>query len=208
MSPEQIQQIETTVSSICKTVHVLKGSKKQDQLKADVNAKVGGIFKIIPLDVNVGGEGSVSHETHEGLSQNALDAAIEREGGCRERVFNRMFDWITSELTRAAEAKRVAEAKRAAEAKPDVRPPAATTPPPVTRSMECVVTNPSGRPMNVRETPNGVIKSIVRNGAHIKSLRLASAANDKPWAYVADQSGREIGWVFFPYLTCSDPGIR
>ena len=73
-------------------------------------------------------------------------------------------------------------------------------------SQECVVNNPSGRPMNVRETPRGAIREIVNNGKHVRALRFASADNGQPWAYVSDiDAGREIGWVFFPYLTCSSP---
>lgn len=55
--------------------------------------------------------------------------------------------------------------------------------------------------MNVRETPNGAKKDVISNRAHVRPLRFASAAAGKQWAYVSDISGREIGWVFSPYLT-------
>ena len=195
LNPEQLQQIERTASSICNTAKA-QGQISRAEVKADISASLGGWIKIIPVEGKAGVEGSASRESYEGLSHDAAAAANEGDRGCREHVFIKMFDWTSGEATRAGEAARA------------TRPPPAPTAPPVTASMECVVTNPSGRPMNVRETPNGEIKDIVSNGRHIKSLRLASAADGKPWAYVADDSGRAIGWMFFPYLNCSGPGIR
>lgn len=72
-----------------------------------------------------------------------------------------------------------------------------------TLGRECVVNNPSGRPMNVRDGPRGAITDIVSNGKHVRAVRFASADNGQPWAYISEiNAGREIGWVFFPYLTC------
>ena len=87
-------------------------------------------------------------------------------------------------------------------------PAPAATALPVTTSTDCAVNNPSGNPMNVRETPNGAKKDIISNRAHVRPLRYASAADGKSWAYVSDATGREIGWVFYPYLACNGPGPR
>jgi hypothetical protein len=209
LNPEQIQQIEVVTASVCTTVKEQKGSASGDQLQADVNAKIGGVVgKIIPLGGSV--QGSMSHENYEGLSRDATAAALEGDRGCRERVFNKMFDSFNV---------RIAEAVRGAAAAPTTAPaatapsvpttaPAATAPSVPTTSTECVVNNPSGRSMNVRETPNGAKKDIISNHARVRPLRFASAADGKSWAYVSDVTGREIGWVFFPYLACNGPGIR
>jgi hypothetical protein len=231
LNKEQIQQIEYITATTCTTVKEQKGSATQEQLGANVNAKIGGVFgKIIPL--GGGAQGSVSQQNYEGLSQDATAAALEGDRGCKERVFIRMFDKFIAEDTGTAEAARGAAAApaMAAPSAPTTAPattapsgpttaPATTAPsgpttaptttaPPGTGSTECVVTNPSGRPMNVRETPNGAKKDSISNHAHVRPVRFASAADGKLWAYVSDVTGREIGWVFFPYLTCNGPGIR
>jgi hypothetical protein len=237
LSPEQNQQIEHMTATICTTVQEQKGSASRDQLQADVNAKIGGVVgKIIPLGTSA--QGSVSQENYEGLSRDALATALEGDRKCKEDLFLVMFDKFTAEDTGSAAAARAAAAApaTAAPSTPTTSPafapttapatagpsapttapagtaPAGTAPagtaPAVTGSTECVVNNPSGRPMNVRETPNGAIKDTVGNRARVRPLRVASAADGKPWAYVSDATGRDIGWVFFPYLTCNGPSIR
>jgi hypothetical protein len=207
LNKEQIQQIEYITATTCTTVKEQKGSATQEQLGANVNAKIGGVFgKIIPL--GGGAQGSVSQQNYEGLSQDATAAALEGDRGCKERVFIRMFDKFIAEDTGTAEAARGAAAAPAIAAPSAPTTAPATTAPPGTGSTECVVNNPSGRPMNVRETPNGAKKDSISNHAHVRPVRFASAADGKPWAYVSDVTGREIGWVFFPYLTCNGPGIR
>jgi len=184
LNSEKIQLIERTVSSICSTVKDLRGETVQ--LDAKAKAELGGaiLSKIIPVGAEIGVGGS--YASYVGLSQDATATAVEGDRGCRERVFNRMLDFFSAQAARAAGAV----------------PAPATTAPPVKRSMGCVVTNPSGRPMNVRETPNGIIKEIIDNGSYVQPLRLASAENGMSWAYVADVRGRELGWMYVPYLAC------
>jgi hypothetical protein len=272
LNPEQIQQIEYVTSFVCTTVKEQKGSTSRDQLQADVNAKIGGVFgKIIPLEGGGGAQGLVSHETYEGLSRDATATALEGDRGCRERVFNTMFDRFNVRMAEAARGAAAAPTTTGSSAPattlaatapsattatpattapsapatalaatapsattatpattapsaptnalaataPSATTPATTAPsapaantPPVTTGTECVVNNPSGKPMNVRETPNGAKKDIISNRARVRPLRFASAADGKRWAYVSDVTGREIGWVFYPFLSCNGPGIR
>lgn len=93
---------------------------------------------------------------YQGLSQDATAAALEGDRGCKEREFNRIFDKFIADDTGTTEAARGTAAAPATAAPPTTAP--ATTASPVTSSMECVVNNPSGRSMNVRETPNGAKK--------------------------------------------------
>ena len=221
LNSEQIRQIETVTSIVCTTVKEQKGSASRDQLQADVTAKIGGVIGTI-IPVGVSGGGGMSKESYEGLSRDATAVALEGDRTCRERVFNKMFDGFNARgaattPTPAAPATPPPAATATATPTPPpaatatatpTPPPAATTARPVTTSTECAVNNPSGKPMNVRETPNGAKKDIINNRAHVRPLRFASAADGKQWAYVSDVTGREIGWVFFPYLTCNGPGTR
>jgi hypothetical protein len=69
-------------------------------------------------------------------------------------------------------------------------------------SESCIVTDPTGTPLNVRSSPNGPIMRTLSNGFRIKILRIA-LANGKTWVYVSDKAGQNIGWVFRPYVTCN-----
>jgi hypothetical protein len=211
LNSEQIRQIETVTSIVCTTVKEQKGSASRDQLQADVTAKIGGVIGTI-IPVGVSGGGGMSKESYEGLSRDATAVALEGDRTCRERVFNKMFDAFRVRIVEAAHGTAAAPAATAPSAPTTApaatAPSAPTTALPGTTGTECVVNNPSGRPMNVRETPNGAKKDIISNRAHVRPLRVASAADGKRWAYVMDVTGREIGWVFYPYLTCNGPGIR
>jgi hypothetical protein len=175
LNPPQIQLIEHTVASICNTVKEARGHTSEFQLQDEVKARVGGLIGKVE-DVGGASKGSLTREEFEGLSRDATATALEGDRGCRERVFNRMFDKLSAEIL------------------PTI--------------IGCIVTDPTGTPLNVRESPNGVIKSTLSNGHQVQLLRSAAAANGKPWVYVSDVAGREIGWVFRPYLTCSGPSLR
>jgi hypothetical protein len=69
-------------------------------------------------------------------------------------------------------------------------------------SESCVVTDPTGTPLNVRTAPNGQITRTLANGFRIKILQIASL-NGNSWVYVSDITGQKIGWVFRPYVTCN-----
>jgi hypothetical protein len=176
LNSDQIQLIERTVATICNTVKETRGTKSAVQLQGDIKAQVGGLVDKVG-ESGAGGVGSLTREEFDGLSRSATAVALEGDRGCRERVFNKMFDRLSAEV-------------------------------PVKVSTGCMVTDPTGTPLNVRESPNGAMKGTLINGKQVQPLRFASAANGKPWAYVSDATGREIGWVFFPYLTCKGAGVR
>jgi hypothetical protein len=95
LNPQQIQLIEGTAASICNTVKDAKGQKSDLALQGDVKAELGGLVGKV---VNLGGsgKGSLTREEFEGLSREATAAALEGDRGCRERVFNRMFDRLSA----------------------------------------------------------------------------------------------------------------
>ena len=73
----------------------------------------------------------------------------------------------------------------------------------------CTVNDTSGTPLNVRETaPNGKVIGYYWNGAKVRVLDIqsfASIGQTKAWAQLGDNSGGEVGWVYYPYLSCHLP---
>ena len=87
---------------------------------------------------------------------------------------------------------------------PPLPPPPVAVLPPRAAAGACVVTDPTGTPLNVRESPGGSrILRTLPNGFTISVVRI-ELASGKPWAYVADSSGQALGWVYKPYITCDD----
>jgi hypothetical protein len=58
----------------------------------------------------------------------------------------------------------------------------------------CKVTDPTGAPLNVRESPNGKIVGTLANGALVAIVEAKDAANGKPWVKIVDaKTKRRIG---------------
>jgi hypothetical protein len=95
LNPQQIQLIRDTASSICDTVRGASGVKNDVQLQVDVKGQLNGLIGKV-IDVGGAGKGSISREDFEGLSRDATASALEGDRGCRERVFNKMFDKLGS----------------------------------------------------------------------------------------------------------------
>ncbi len=67
---------------------------------------------------------------------------------------------------------------------------------PAPGQAKCVVTDPTGTPLNIRATPNGKIIGTLRNGASVAILDTAYDSRGRPWAYIG------TGWVFREFVTC------
>ncbi len=69
----------------------------------------------------------------------------------------------------------------------------------------CKVTDPTGTPLNVRETPNGRIVGTLRNGVEVYIVKIDYDSQGRPWALVGrssqGQSGA-FGWVFREFISC------
>ena len=70
----------------------------------------------------------------------------------------------------------------------------------------CVVADPTGTPLNVREEPNGRIVGTIANGVWVL-VRTQTTVGGKSWAYIHDSNkfgtvGDPLGWVFDRYLKC------
>jgi len=70
----------------------------------------------------------------------------------------------------------------------------------------CVVSDPTGTLLNVREEPNGRVVGTIANGVWVW-VRTRTTARGKSWAYIHDSDmagtiGTPLGWVFDAYLKC------
>jgi hypothetical protein len=88
---DQIELIKETTAAICDTVKDAKGTKTEYQLQGEIQAKLKGLAGKL-ANVGVEGKGNIGSESFEGLSREATASALEGDRGCRERVFNKMFD--------------------------------------------------------------------------------------------------------------------
>jgi hypothetical protein len=67
----------------------------------------------------------------------------------------------------------------------------------------CKVTDPTGTPLNVRESPNGKVIGTLANGSLVAIVEHKDAANGKPWVKIVGyQSRKPIGWVFREFVSC------
>lgn len=92
---EEIRLIRETARDICETVEEQSGSRTKFQLEGDVRLRIAGLAKAL-VDTNGKGRLDVTRESFEGLSQQAMELALEGDRGCRERVFNRMFESLSA----------------------------------------------------------------------------------------------------------------
>jgi uncharacterized protein YgiM (DUF1202 family) len=80
----------------------------------------------------------------------------------------------------------------------------AASAPATSQDVACVVTDPTGTPLNVRTEPNGRIVTSLTNGSKVRRVEERRYAG-KGWARVSSDAG-ELGWVFSAYLDCVSVG--
>jgi hypothetical protein len=67
----------------------------------------------------------------------------------------------------------------------------------------CKVTDPTGTPLNVRESPNGKVIGTLPNGTLVSVVELKNAANGKQWVNVQHYATKQpIGWIFREFVSC------
>ena len=82
-----------------------------------------------------------------------------------------------------------------------------------TDSVPCRVTDPTGTPLNVRETPNGVKIGTLRNGTKVTLFEDGSDSQGSAWGLVtwggnqlkntrAKNKAASEGWVLREYISC------
>ncbi|WLT38798.1 SH3 domain-containing protein [Synechocystis sp. B12] len=69
----------------------------------------------------------------------------------------------------------------------------------------CKVTDPTGTPLNVRESPNGKVINALRNNREVEILEIDFDQQGRPWAKVASYYQgryRVWGWVIREFISC------
>ncbi|MBE9174167.1 SH3 domain-containing protein [Synechocystis salina LEGE 06155] len=69
----------------------------------------------------------------------------------------------------------------------------------------CKVTDPTGTPLNVRDSPNGKIINALRNNREVEILEIDFDQQGRPWAKVAGYYQgryRVWGWVIREFISC------
>jgi len=69
----------------------------------------------------------------------------------------------------------------------------------------CQVTDPTGTPLNVRDTPNGQVINALKNGREVYVHETAYDNQGRPWVKVGGYYQGEYrmwGWVFREFISC------
>lgn len=67
----------------------------------------------------------------------------------------------------------------------------------------CAVTDPTGTPLNIRETPNGEIIGRVSNGVGIRVINTSSDERGRAWALISPRGRNNVvGWVYREFVSC------
>ncbi|NET59559.1 MAG: SH3 domain-containing protein [Symploca sp. SIO2E6] len=69
----------------------------------------------------------------------------------------------------------------------------------------CQVTDPTGTPLNVRDTPNGKVINALKNGREVYIHETAYDSQGRPWTKVGGYYQGEYrmwGWVFREFISC------
>jgi hypothetical protein len=72
-------------------------------------------------------------------------------------------------------------------------------------AKSCVVSDPTDRALNVRETPNGRVINRLRNGRTVEITQFENDAKGRPWGYATGYYKgrfRNWGWVFMAAVAC------
>ena len=73
---------------------------------------------------------------------------------------------------------------------------------PALADQRCMVTDPTGTPLNVRVEPNGAILGALHNGAVVNRMETSADRNGRAWSFVVPVEGGKAGWVFREFVSC------
>ncbi len=65
-----------------------------------------------------------------------------------------------------------------------------------TAQARCVVTDPTGTPLNIRSAPNGEVVGTLRNGVAVSIRTITYDNQGRAWADIG------VGWVFREFVSC------
>ena len=73
---------------------------------------------------------------------------------------------------------------------------------PAMAQRACMVTDPTGTPLNVRGLPNGPIVGVLQNGTLVRQVKTSMDDRGKPWTFVTSVDEGVGGWVFREFVSC------
>lgn len=69
----------------------------------------------------------------------------------------------------------------------------------------CKVMDPTGSPLNIRQSPNGKVVNKLKNGREVYITNLSYDNKNRPWAYIEGYykgDYRYWGWAYREFLSC------
>lgn len=66
----------------------------------------------------------------------------------------------------------------------------------------CMVSDPTGTPLNIRGAPDGEVLGTLRNGRFVTMIGSARDARGRVWAQVVPEGFRTDVWVFREFISC------
>jgi hypothetical protein len=74
---------------------------------------------------------------------------------------------------------------------------------PAMAQNRCAVTDPTGTPLNIRETPNGDIIGRVTNGVGVRVVNSTFDERGRPWLLIRPRgTSQVVGWVYREFVSC------
>ena len=75
---------------------------------------------------------------------------------------------------------------------------------PAIAQSRCAVTDPTGTPLNMRETPNGEIIGRVTNGVGVRVVNTSFDERGRPWVLIRPRGtpSQVVGWVYREFISC------
>lgn len=73
---------------------------------------------------------------------------------------------------------------------------------PVLADQRCMVTDPTGTPLNVRATPNGTILGALYNGQLVERTETLTDGQGRDWILIFPLDNGKAGWVIRRYVSC------
>jgi uncharacterized protein YraI len=69
-------------------------------------------------------------------------------------------------------------------------------------AQSCMVSDPTGTPLNVRASAGGTILGTLRNGSNVTLIDTIDDSRGRRWAEVSAPGYRQSVWVFREFVSC------
>jgi uncharacterized protein YraI len=69
-------------------------------------------------------------------------------------------------------------------------------------ARQCMVSDPTGTPLNMRATPNGERVGVIRNGSFVTLIRQERDSRGRIWAEVSVDGLNYTVWLFREFVSC------